>query len=88
MNYYVFIDNNNGHFREYYNFSSNATKTEIEDITKQMEKENPIYGRIGSKIYDIAEKLAGLGFIVHLEDNPRDRLYIDREQIHCISGNY
>lgn len=88
MNYYVFIDNNNGHFHEYYNFSSNATKAQIEDATEKMLKDNADYGRTGSKVFNLADKLVNLGFVVNLEDNSRNRLAIDRAQIYCISGNY
>lgn len=88
MNYYVFIDDNNGHFCEYYNFKSDATKAQIKETTEQMWKETPIYSRLGSKIMDLAEKLVELGFVITLEDNPLNRLYVDRIQVHCISGNY
>jgi hypothetical protein len=88
MTDYVFIDNNNGHFCEYYNFKSNATAEQIKIATQEMKEKKPEYQRCGSKIYDLAEKLLELGFIINLEDNPRNRQYIDRIAIQCISGNY
>lgn len=88
MNDYVFIDNNNGHFCEYYNFKSNAVTEQIIHATTEMRQQNPIYSRCGSKVHDLAKKLMDLGFIVNLEDNPLDRRYIDRIAIECISGNY
>jgi hypothetical protein len=88
MNYYVFIDDNNGHFQEYFNFKSNATKEQILDITESMKKCNGAYGRCGSKVHNLYEELTKNGFDFKIENNPRDRLYIDRTRIWCISGNY
>jgi hypothetical protein len=88
MNEYVFIDNNNGHRCDYYNFTSNASPEQIAIATEDMRKQNPAYGRMGSSIFNLAEKLVASGFVVTLEDNPRNRRYIDRIAVDCISGNY
>jgi hypothetical protein len=88
MNEYVFIDTNNGHFCEYYNFTSDATEDQINEATKQIRKDNPSFERCGSDIFDLFEKLESMGFTFTLHDNPRDRRYIDRIAVECISGNY
>lgn len=88
MNEYVFIDDNNGHRNDYYNFKSDATKEQISEATNLMKKESGAYGRCGSKVGDLADKLVELGFVVYLENNPRNRRYIDRIPVYCISGNY
>lgn len=88
MNYFVFIDDNNGHRCDYYNFKSNATLDQIHHVTEQMRKECPAYGRMGSKVHNLAEKLMSLGFKFELENNPRNRQAVDRVSVWCISGNY
>ncbi len=88
MNDYVFIDSNNGHFNEYYNFRSDASSEQIEEATKSMRNEHPLYGRLGSKVDDLADKLIELGFVFIPEESPRNKRYIDRIAVDCISGNY
>ena len=85
---YVFIDTNNGHFSEYYNFKSTANADQILEATEDMRKKDSSYSRMGSKVTDLALKLIELGFAVALEDNPRNRRYVDRIPVECISGNY
>lgn len=87
MNCYVFIDTNNGHYEEYYNFKSNASKEEILTLIHEMEEYGP-YGRIGMKVSDLGNKLLTCGFKFKILDNPRNRLYMDREIIRGTSGNY
>jgi hypothetical protein len=88
MNYYVFIDENNGHFREYYNFMSYASEEQITYATNQMRGEYPMYGRIGSTVYNLEKKLKELNFKVIIEANQKNRCAADRVQIPCIYGNY
>lgn len=88
MNEFVFVDQNNGHFVEYYNFSSNATEKQIVDKIKQMESESPSYHRLGMTVGCLEKELINSGFEVKLFDNPRNRLYVDRIIIHGTSGNY
>jgi len=88
MNYYVFIDDNNGYSCDYYNFMSDATEEHISYATNQMRAEEPVFCRMGSKMHRLEKKLKELNFKVIVEDNPPNRLSIDRIQIHCIGGNY
>lgn len=88
MNYYVFIDDHNGHFCTYHNFKTNATKEQIDRISIQMKKDNPVYDRVGSKIQDLIKCLRENGFAAFPEKNNINRCAVDRIQIFCISGNY
>jgi hypothetical protein len=88
MNEFVFVDQNNGHKTEYYNFSSNATQEQIIDKIKHMEFESPGYHRLGMSVGCLKRELIASGFEVKLFDNPRNRLYVDRIIIHGTCGNY
>lgn len=85
---YVFIDSNNGHFEEYFNFKSNANKQNIEDTITQMTQKDSSYLRFGMSIYNLEKELISKGFDVEIFDNPRNRQHIDRIPIHGTSGNY
>lgn len=88
MKYYVFVDDNNGHFNEYYNFKTNATEQQILAVTASMRQKDPSYCRLGSHINDLLNALIKAGFNAELEENDRERCSIDKIQIPCISGNY
>lgn len=88
LNYYVFVDDNNGHRNDYYNFVSDATKEQIDNLTKELKKEQPAFGRLGSHLNDLAIKLIEKGFLFTQQTNYNNRLSVDRTIVYCISGNY
>ncbi|HEY2811802.1 MAG TPA: hypothetical protein VGJ00_10500 [Rhabdochlamydiaceae bacterium] len=88
MNDYVFVDANNGHYEEYFNFKSTASEKEILNLIKKMESEDCVYARLGMGIQHLANELIEKGFKFELLDNNIKRLYIDRIIIRGTSGNY
>lgn len=89
MTDYVFIDPNNDHFNQYFNFTSDASIEDMNKITEHMEHNpNSSYLRLGSKLSDLKYELIKRGFTFKECTNNPDRRNIGRIPVEGIAGNY